>query len=170
MVRTPSTRPASSETNPVCLERRRVSLPAAPPANQGKRGCEGGWQKFLSSVPCRRKMKDQTVAYDPDVPRDEERLRVGGEERHPLPRALLLLVLCVYPPRPVFAGLGHAAERLRVMYEGLVESPGQRCIRNVCRENAQHSAWSGNEPEMKVASCLMYDCAYRHAWGLSPRS
>ena len=83
----------------------------------------------------KRKMKDQMVAYDPDVFRDEERLCVGGEERHPLPRAALFLVLGVYP-RPVFAGLGHAAERLRVMHEGPVECLGQRRIRDVCGERA----------------------------------
>jgi hypothetical protein len=37
------------------------------------------------------------VAYDPDIPCDEERLCVGGEERHPFPRAPLLLVLGMYP-------------------------------------------------------------------------
>ena len=37
------------------------------------------------------------AAYDPDVPRDKERLCAGREECHPLPRTLLLLILSVHP-------------------------------------------------------------------------
>jgi hypothetical protein len=92
MVKTPSVRPASSETSPVCLERRRVSLPAARLANQGVGWGEKG-KNDPSSIPCWWKM----VAYDPEVLYDEERLCVGGEERHPLPRAPLLLILGMYP-------------------------------------------------------------------------
>lgn len=70
-------------------------------------------------------------AYDPHVPGDEERLRVGREKCHPLPRSSLLLILRVYP-RPVFAQFGHASESLRVVHEGLVEGLCQRRISDVC--------------------------------------
>jgi hypothetical protein len=81
----PSTRRASSETSPVYLEARKASLPAARPANQGKRLVK-------------EKKKDrQMMAYNPDVHRNEEHLCVGREERHSLPRTLLLLILGVHP-------------------------------------------------------------------------
>jgi len=70
------------------------------------------------------------VAYDPDVLGNEERLCVSREERHPLPRTLLLLILRVYP-RPVFGQFGHALERLRVMHKGLVEGLCQGRISDV---------------------------------------
>lgn len=69
-------------------------------------------------------------AYDPHVPGNEERLCVGREKCHPLPRAPLFLVLRVYP-RPVFAQLGHAPESLGVVHEGLVEGLCQRRISDV---------------------------------------
>jgi hypothetical protein len=97
--------------------------------------------------------RQSTAAYDPHVARDEERLRVGWKERHPLPRALLLLVLRVHP-RPVFAQFRHAPQGLRMVYEGLTESLGQRRISDVFKSRSVSAGNLGGTCSFCVPSCV----------------
>ena len=82
------------------------------------------------------------IAYNPDVPRNEEQLCVSRKKCHSIPRTLLLLILSVHP-RPVFEQFGHTPESLRMVYKRLVESLCQRRIRDVC-ENTSVSEGTGS--------------------------
>lgn len=92
------------------------------------------------------------MTYNPNVPCDEEQLGISWDERHPLSRTLLLLVLREHP-WSVFDYFGHTPERLRVMYKGLVESLCQTGICDVCGRHTR-VARSAKVPEMWTRQSL----------------
>ena len=108
----------------------------------------------------RRKKRQLIKSHHPNVARDEKRFCVGREERHPLPRASLFLVLGV-DPRPLFAHLGHTTKGLRVVYKGLVESLGQGRIGDVCRAVGRF--------HKRGHTIMVSGLAYRRVWGLCHR-